>query len=277
MKSTATLIAATVVCGGIAFGASAQDAAYSPKPGLLSAGGMLDDPDPDLVLSIGAGVGYSSAYPGSGDMEFGPTGTFRFDFVRLPGGLTFGSTRSVGFEEGFGLRGSARYIGSRNSADYIELTGLNDVPWTLELGLGVGYEQRNYQVFGDVRYGFHGHNGFVGQLGADLISRPVEGLTVSFGPRVDFGDSTYSNTYYGITAAESLASGLPAYAAGSGLVSAGLELNAIYQFDPRWGIEGRVRWSRLLDDAANSPITLQGDDDQLSITVNLVRRIAVNF
>lgn len=274
---TASLIAAILVCAGIAGGASAEDTARAPMPGLLSAGGLLDNPDPDLVFSIGAGVGYTPAYPGSGDMEFGASGTFRFDFVRLPGGLTFGSARSVDFSEGFGLHGSGRFIGARKSADHAELAGLNDVDWTLELGLGAGYERRNYRFFGDARYGFHGHKGVVGQIGADLISRPVDGLTLRFGPRVDFGDSTYSNTYFGITPAESLASGLPAYSAGSGLVSAGLEFNAIYQFNPLWGIEGRVKWNRLLDDAANSPITLQGDDDQVSVTVNLVRRLSLNF
>lgn len=271
------LIAAALIAGLYNGAASAQDAARPAMPGLLSAGGFLDNPDPDIVVSIGAGVSYGSAYPGSGDMEVNPTGTFRLDLIRFPNGWTFGSTRSVGFDEGFGLRGSARYIGSRTSSDYPELAGLNDVPWTLELGLGVGYEQRNYRVFGDARYGFHGHKGFVGQIGADLVSRPMRGLTINFGPRVDFGDSTYSSTYFGITPAESVASGLPVYSAGSGLVSAGLELNAIYQFNPRWGIEGRVSWDRLLNSAADSPITRQGSDDQLAISVNLVRRIAIDF
>jgi outer membrane scaffolding protein for murein synthesis (MipA/OmpV family) len=277
MQKLSVSIGTALFCGVFACGVAAQDTATPIQPGLLSAGGLLDNPDPDLVLSIGAGLGYSPAYPGSGDMEFGPSATFRFDFVRFPNGLTFGSSQSVGFEEGFGLRGSGRYIGARKSADHPELAGLNDVDWTLELGMGVGYERSNYRVFGDVRYGFHGHEGFVGQIGGDLIARPVEGLTLRFGPRVDFGDSNYSNAYFGITPAESLASGLPAYSAGSGLVSAGLEFNAIYQFNPRWGIQGRVRWNRLLGDVADSPITLQGDDDQLSISVNLVRRISLNF
>lgn len=141
---------------------SAQTAETTELPGLLSAGGVLDRPDPDLVFAIGAGVGLSPAYFGSSDLEFGPTGVFRFDYIRFRNGFTFGSGRAVGFNEGFGLQGSARYISARDSDDYSELTGLDDIDWTIELGLGVGYEKPNYRFFADARYGFFGHEALLG-------------------------------------------------------------------------------------------------------------------
>ena len=46
--------------------------------------------------------------------------------------------------------------------------------WSVEAGLGLGYEQRNWRAFADVRYGFVGHNAWVGELGADAIAYPIE-------------------------------------------------------------------------------------------------------
>ncbi len=256
---------------------SAQEDQASIMPGLLSAGGALDNPDPDLVLTIGAGASVAPAYFGSEDLEFGPTGLFRFDFVRFPNGFTFGSGRSVGFNEGFGLRGAARFIGERKAEDYRELRGLDDIDWTMELGMGIGYEQAQYRFFADARYGFFGHEAFVGQIGADIIARPVDGLTVTFGPRLDLGDDKFMNTYFGVTPANAAASRYDSYSADGGIVSAGLELTALYQFDERWGVQGSLEWNRLLDDAANSPITQFGDDDQYQLRIQLVRRVSIKF
>ncbi len=253
---------------------SAQDAVL---PGLLSAGGVLDDPDPDLVMTIGAGAAYAPAYFGSDEYEVGPTGAFRFDYVRFPNGFTFGSGNTVGFVEGFGLRGSANYIGKRNSSDYSEIDGLDDVDATLELGLGLGYEQANYRAFANARYGFFGHNAFVGDAGVDLISRPVQGLTLTAGPRINFGTDKFADTYFGISDAESAASGLAAYSADGGIISAGVEVTALYQFNPRWGLRADFTWDRLTNDAADSPITKQGSDDQFRVSLRLVRRISINF
>ena len=109
--------------------------------------------DPDLVMTLRAGVAVSPAYFGSDDYEVGPDVAARFDYVRFPGGFEYGSARTVGFRTGFGLRGSVRYIGERDSDDYDEIAGLDDVDWSFEAGLGVGYEQRNWRAFADVRYG----------------------------------------------------------------------------------------------------------------------------
>ena len=35
-------------------------------------------------------------------------------------------------------------------------------------------------------------------------------------------------------------------------------LGARYLFNERWGVEGSASWDRLLNDAADSPITEQG-------------------
>lgn len=247
------------------------------KPGLLSAGGAFDAATPDIVMTVRAGVQVSPAYLGSSESEVGPDFSARVDYLRFPGGFEYGSSRSVGFRQGWGLQGSVRYLGERSSKDYDQIKGLDDVPWSLELGLGVGYEQRNWRAFTDVRYGFVGHNTWVADIGADAIAYPIEGLTLTAGPRFSFGTDKFAQTYFGVSPSESAASGLSSYDASGGLLGAGIEIGARYLFNERWGVEGAVGYDRLVNSAADSPITQDGSPDQYSARVGITRRISLDF
>ncbi|MEP3027007.1 MAG: MipA/OmpV family protein [Pseudoruegeria sp.] len=268
----------------MSFGIAALLAATTPvlaqeasDPGILDAGGYLDADNPDLVFSIRLGGQAARPYFGSDDIELGPDVGFRFDFVQFPNGLQYSSGNSVGFGQGWGLRGSARYIPERDSTEYSELAGLDDVDWAWELGLGAGYEAEDYRFYGVVRYGLIGHNAFVGEIGADYIVRPADGWTLTAGPRLLLGSGDYTDTYFGITGDESVSSGLAAYDPDGGLVEAGLEVSARYDFNERWGVEGILSYNKLLGDAADSPIVEQGSDEILRLEVGLTRRISLDF
>jgi outer membrane scaffolding protein for murein synthesis (MipA/OmpV family) len=169
-----------------------------------------------------------------------------------------------------------RYIAKRKASDYTELTGMNDVKAALELGMGVGYSTEYFRTFADVRYGAIGHKGVAGEAGADLIWRTGD-LTLTAGPRVQFGNAKFANTYFGVTAAESTASGLAAFNAGGGIYGAGLEIGATYKLSEDWGIAGAATWTRMQGDAKNSPIVTQGDKDQFGVRVGLTRRVTFGF
>lgn len=244
------------------------------RPGLLSAGGALDSATPDIVMTLRAGVQVSPSYFGSDEYKLGPDFSARFDYVRFPGGFEYGSSRTVGFRTGWGIQGSFRYIGER---DKDAIPGLDDIPWSVEAGLGVGYEQRNWRAFADVRYGFVGHNAWVGELGADAIAYPIDGLTLTAGPRFQFGADNFAQTYFGVSPAESAASGLATFDASGGLLATGLEIGARYLFNERWGVEGAIGYDRLMNDAADSPITAQGSPDQYTARIGITRRISLDF
>ncbi|WP_424933555.1 MipA/OmpV family protein [Amaricoccus macauensis] len=246
-------------------------------PGFLAADGVLDSPTPDVVMTIRGGVQVSPAYFGSDDLETGPNGSLRFDYVKFPGGFEFGSGQTVGFRRGLGLQGSVRSISKRDSSEYSEIDGLDDVDWSFEAGLGLGYEQRTYRLFANARYGFIGHNSWAGELGADGIAYPVEGLTLTFGPRVSLGDDRFTDTYFGVSESESAASGLEAYDPDGGVVGVGVVFGARYLWNERWGIEGAARYDRLTNDAADSPITETGSPDQYTFTIGITRRISLDF
>ncbi|HET9068275.1 MAG TPA: MipA/OmpV family protein [Amaricoccus sp.] len=283
--AAAWVVAAFLASAGLAAAQTATSPAPLPpdlpvepaRPALATAAGIFDATNPDLVLTLRAGVQVSPAYLGSDDYELGPDLAARLDYIRLPGGFEFGSGRTVGFRQGWGLRGSARYLGERDADEHDEIKGLDDVDWSFELGLGVGYEQRNWRAFTDVRYGVIGHNAWVGEVGADGIAYPMDGLTVTLGPRLSFGTDNFADTYFGVSGPESAASGLPEYSASGGLLGAGMELGARYRFNERWGVEGAATWNRLVNDAADSPVTKTGSADQYELRLGITRSISLDF
>lgn len=225
---------------------------------------------PKLAFTLRAGVGASPAYFGAKDLKAGPDFSFSLNYLALPGGRSIGNPDPNAVTYGFAPRGSFRFISKRAAKDNPELAGLPDVKASVEIGMGLGYTQRSFEAWGDVRYGAIGHHAWVGELGANAILRPSEQLTLKIGPRVFFGDSDYANTYFGTIAAGTF----PAYTAKGGALSAGIEMGATYALNDTWGIDGAVRWDKYLGDAKNSPIVAQGKDNNVSIRLGLTRRFS---
>jgi outer membrane scaffolding protein for murein synthesis (MipA/OmpV family) len=223
-----------------------------------------------ISFTLGLGGQVKPEYFGAEDTKFGPTGSF--DFGRLQfDGLSMGGPKAYGL--GFGP--SFRIIGARDADDYEELAGLEDVDFAVELGGGLEFTAPDYEVFAKLRYGVIGHESLVAEMGGDVFYRPTDQITLSAGPRVLWGSDDYSQTYFGVTDAEELASSFDAFDAGAGIMSAGIAAEANYQFNDTWGVTGKIRYEQLRDDAADSPITQS--DDQISASVVVTRRITLGF
>ncbi|AXI45402.1 MipA/OmpV family protein [Sulfitobacter sp. SK012] len=227
-------------------------------------------------FALGAGVSNEPAYPGADSNRTRPDFAFTFGAVEwgpIEQGSRIGSIPS----NGLALRGSFRIVGSRDSGDNSELAGLKDIDTAVELGLGAVYRGDNVRVFGGVRQGFGGHEGVTGTLGADVIFRPGSKWTISAGPRINFGNSEYASTYFGISQEESAASQFGAYEAEGGVLGAGFSVIAAYQLDQRWAVGGQIGYERLLNDAGNSPITQLGSNDQWTLRLGLSRSFDLQF
>ncbi|WP_412051220.1 MipA/OmpV family protein [Hoeflea sp. Naph1] len=231
-----------------------------------------DASGPGISFELGVAGKMTPRYFGASNLVLSPVPLFRLKRLELPNGFSIGG----GSDEGFSLSPSIDVIGERSVKDSPELVGLTTIDTAVELGIAVKYQIGNFRVMGAVRRGFGGHEGFRGELGADVIFKANEQLTFHGGPRLNFGDSKFANTYFGVTAAE--ASGLfPATNAGGGLISAGLEAGLRYQFDDYWAVEAGAGWSRLTGDAAKSPITAQGSKDQYTLSFGVLRRFDIGF
>lgn len=232
--------------------------------------------DRSFNFALRGGLSTAPAYPGSDDYEVGPDIGFTFGALNW-GKLNVGQGVGNAPATGLALRGAFRFLNKRDSADYAELAGMNDIDPTVELGLGLIYRETHWQTFGEIRKGIGGHDGFTGTLGADLIYRPTDRFTLLAGPRISFGDSSFANTYFGVSAAESVTSQFAAFDASGGALGAGFEVQGTYKLDDRWAVEGAITYEKLLGDAADSPITAIGSDDQFRLRLGLSRTFNLRF
>lgn len=239
-------------------------------PSLGAAQDAVPEAQDGISFTLGVGARSKPEYFGADENAIGPTGSFSLEQ------LEFGPI-SRGGGDGLGLqfKPSIGFVGARSADDYDELTGLEDVDFSFEIGGGLSFTAPAYEVFAKVRQGVSGHGAVVAEVGGDVFYRPSEDLTLSVGPRVFWGDEDYAQTYFGVTAAESAASGFDAFEAEAGIMRAGVEAKAEYQFNDNWGVTGKVSYDQLRDDAADSPIS--ASDDQVSASVVLTRRITLGF
>lgn len=266
------LLAGLVLCAAptSVLAQDAADASTGVPDGVLSSQGS----GPAIGFTLRGGVSARPSYFGDDDTEAGADLGFELNYLRL-GGFTFGNPDPLFVPQGLGVTGSLRFVPERDDADDAELAGLDDIDASLELGAGLRYATPDWQVFGAVRYGVVGHEALVGELGADLFVRPNDRLTLRAGPRAFFGSDDYADTYFGVDADEAAASSFTAFDAEGGLLSAGIELGAGYRINDDWGVDAAIRFERLQNDAADSPIT--GDDDQVSARIGLTRRFTLGF
>jgi len=234
------------------------------------AAALAQDEKNGIEFRFGFGPASAPGYFGDDDTEAGVGFAVELERLRL-GPIATDGTPSYGF----GFNPSIRYIAERDADDFSELDGLDDIDASLELGGTLEFTDPNYEVFLSVRYGVIGHEAFVTEIGADLIYRPTDQLTVKAGPRVLFGDDSYSETYFGVSSDESSASGIDAFDPSAGLVSAGAIVEATYALNDDWEVIGTVEYAQFQDDAADSPIT--DSDEQIGASLVLTRRFTLGF
>ncbi|WP_439534720.1 MipA/OmpV family protein [Polymorphobacter sp.] len=80
-----------------------------------------------------------------------------------------------------------------------------------------------------------------------------------------YANDDYAATYFTVTPAGGLASGLAAFDAKGGLKDVGAQLTASYRIGDNWGFAVNAGYRRLLGDFADSPVVAKGGSaDQLS-------------
>jgi outer membrane protein len=72
-----------------------------------------------------------------------------------------------------------------------------------------------------------------------------------------------TSPYFGIDAAQAMATALPVFDAKGGAHSVGAGAQVSYRLNPQWEVHSYVEYERLLGDAAKSPlVTLRGSPNQ---------------
>jgi outer membrane scaffolding protein for murein synthesis (MipA/OmpV family) len=148
---------------------------------------------------------------------------------------------------------------------------LGEIDDAYELG---AFAAMSFDVGGNdtVRLGVQGvhdvsdvHGGFVVTASGTYTAPVGERLNLMFDLGASYANDDYAETYFAVTPAGSLASGLPAFNAKGGLKDVGAQLTASYRIGDNWGIAANAGYRRLLGDFADSPVVSGGGSaDQLS-------------
>lgn len=222
---------------------------------------------------IALGGGMMPEFPGSKHYEIMPFGmgklAYRDYYIEVLGPRAKINLVPGGMVEAGPLVG---YDGGRdNSVKSRRLKLLPEVDSSIEVG---GFAKLNLErmllqndklSFGvEFAKASEAHEGYVVNLKTSYGLQFSRSFFMSLDGELQFADKKYANAYFGVNAVGAAATGLPTYAASSGLSSAEVGVSARYLFSPNWGLTGRVTYGRLLGDAAKSPIVKQeGSANQL--------------
>lgn len=248
--------------------ASAEPAFTLPPPPFTLP--FLPSPLGDWTVTIGIGAEAKPRFDGSKDFLLNPVPIFSIRRAGTPerfrsprDGISFALVDFGGFRAG----PVGKFVPERSVGSNAVLHGLDTVKWTAEIGGFAEYFPTDWlRGRVELRRGFGGHQGIVADFSADLIAPSWNGFTLSGGPRFSVGDGSALKPYFGIDAAQALASGLPVHDPKGGARSVGAGALLRYRINPQWTVHSYVEYARLLGGAAASPLVrLRGSADQVTV------------
>ena len=229
--------------------------------GMVAAAQAEEDDDENETgwrYEAAAGVEMEPDYAGSDDYEIGPALFARAIYRDASGhryalGLNaLGAWWDLGGEWTLGT--VLEYEEGRDNQNSA-LKGLDGQRDTLEGEFTLARELGPWELGFTLQPDLLGRGkGLVAFLGAEWEHSLAENLRVGAAADVSWGNSEYMKTEFGISPRESAASGLSAYAPGSGFKSATLELSAEYFINEKWSVvaAGGIEYYHAA--AARSPL-----------------------
>lgn len=204
-------------------------------------GGKDLEAEPDLVLDI---VWKDRLFIGTmGD----PASQFTGEVVS--GGIFFANTGS--FQAGVALG----YDAGRDEDDNRRLRGLGDIDDAALGRLFLSYTAGPAQLSTSVVRSFGGSDGTLVGVALSAMEPLSEQLLVYTSVSAAWADSKYMSSYFGVSSAQSLRSGLARFSAGPGIRNVDAMLGATLYVTEQWSVDATGGVGRLLGDAADSPIT----------------------
>jgi MipA family protein len=146
-------------------------------------------------------------------------------------------------------------IWQRRQAASPSLNGLGNVGYTLQVGGYMDYWAAPwFRMRVEGMQGIGAATGVTANFSMDAVVPVSTALTLSGGPRARVDTAAAENPYFGITQAQSAASGLPVYNSGGGIQAVGLGTQAKYRLNPTWATYSFVEYDKLVGATAASPI-----------------------
>lgn len=240
-------------------------------------------PASDWKVSAGLGVLNAPLFPGASKSKVRPAPYLSISyrdrfFVRGPAiGVNL---FHFGEDDRFRLGVVTRFTSEArwNEADDRALHGLGKISGGVDAGIFGSYRRKSWfaelaATRGAVLRKEHGEKS---TRGSGTALRFGVGYTRAIAPTLrwtaqastQWADATRARTYFGVSNAQSLATGLQPYQPKAGITSYGMTTTLNYTFAKRWTLIGLIKYERLAGDAKSSPIvTANGRVNQLTTGV----------
>ena len=217
------------------------------------------------VLTLGGGVDVAPRYSGSDKSRVSAAQVVDY---AMANGFFVSTTRGIGYGNSFGnldYNAALSYRAGRKdrdvSSDSIasgsdDLRGMGDIKGSAIVVPGLGYRVTDWltvQLQAEVPVSER-DNGEAVHFGiaSPLYTSPKNALTLAL--TGSWGSSKYVQTYYGVNAAQSAASGFARHDAGSGLYAYSLNLDWTHKLTSRWSLLAAAGVTQLTGEAGDSPI-----------------------
>jgi len=162
-----------------------------------------------------------------------------------------------------------QYRLERDDVDDRQVDNMKKVDAATELGAFMGFKTGRWSgelsFAGDVS---DEHDGYLVYLKGGYGIPVNDQFSLDITAHVTYADSNYMETYFDVGNKNRGTSTLPNYSTSDGIKDAGLNLTGFYQFNETWDMVGSAGWTRMLNDAEDSPLVDGnggvGDENQFS-------------
>lgn len=237
-------------------------AVLAANPGQAAEGGLALVPGA-LPNYVGFGIGVANDYVGSDDLTPGGLPLARLSwenrYVTLEGNYLAANLVDHPVIR-FGPAGLYRF--GRGDVDDTVVDRLPSINDTVELGGFAGLEfadevdprKRIYLSIDFLHDVAGSHGGYVLSASARIWYPLARATEVGLAVASSYGSEDYMSTFFGIGSSAAARSGLSTYDAGDGLRDARVTVMVIQSLSEHWHVGAGILFSRLLSEAADSPI-----------------------
>ncbi|MGH6945622.1 MAG: MipA/OmpV family protein [Geminicoccaceae bacterium] len=267
MRITSALTTGAAMIGALWSGglALAQPASTAGPTADTRAGGGIS-------LTVGAGAGVAPDYEGSDDYQAVPFWNLRAanlyhpeTYVQVLGPHLYSNFLP---DDHWRLGIAGQYIRERDDVEDDQVDDLRSVDASVMLGLIAGYDflaslQNDLVLEVEGRQDISGDNGFLGTIRGRYGSLLAERWRFDALVSTTWASEDYMSSYFGIDAGDAARSGLDQFNADEGFKEVAFGASLTYRFLENWSVTGTGTYTRLIDDAADSPVVDDAGDDNL--------------
>jgi len=208
-------------------------------------------------FTVGGGAAFRPKYEGADSyaLRAFPAVSISYDkglFFASPAGIGVTAINWQGFRAGPVLG----FLNGRKEDDDSHLSGLGDIQPSLAAGVFASYSLGPVSLRATVRQALtHQANGLSGDISLNWMHPLIANrLLLTTSLQTTFANGSYDRTFFGVSAEQSLQSGLPTYTPGGGIKDVGLNVSLDYRLSRHFLLRGFGGVKQLLGDDGVSPI-----------------------